>query len=148
RGRGRADESPPARAPLPTGSSRRAERPQARDKPNERGGPFVLLTEPRAISRQYRAGSPMKILIQSFGILLLVSGISLASEEDILPAHTVSLTANAAKPVGEVRATLETAGVAQGRRITAITLTVGGKKIAVPKEQFRDLRNPLLTTAE
>ena len=66
---------------------------------------------------------------------------------DHLPDKAV-LTADSGKTFGEVSATLETTGDGKDYRIKAITLTVGGKKYDVPKDQFNDLLDPLINTAE
>src|SRR4051794_4445341 len=90
----------------------------------------------------------MKRLTLSALIVCLPCVALLASEEDVLPPRKVSLTADGGKPFGEVSATLETTGGGKDYRIKAITLTVAGKKYDVPKEQFNDLRDPLINTAE
>jgi hypothetical protein len=90
----------------------------------------------------------MKLLVVSVVFACLVCGTAFASEEDILPPHRVSLAADAGKPFGEVSATLETTRDRQGRRLRSITLTVGGQSFSVPEEQFRDLQDPLIATAQ
>jgi len=77
-----------------------------------------------------------------------VCGGAFASEEEFVALHKVSLSGDAGKPFGEVHATIETTKDRQDRRIKSITLTVNGKEVAVPKEQFSDLKHPLLRTAE
>jgi hypothetical protein len=90
----------------------------------------------------------MKRLALSVLTVCFLCGVLFASEEDILPPRKVALTADGGKAFGEVSATLETTGDGKDYRIKAITLTVGGKKYDVPKEQFNDLRDPLINTAE
>jgi hypothetical protein len=90
----------------------------------------------------------MKLLALSVLTVCFLCGVLFASEEEILAPRKVSLTADGGKAFGEVSATLETTGDGKDYRIKAITLTVGGKKYDVPKEQFNDLRDPLINTAE
>jgi hypothetical protein len=90
----------------------------------------------------------MKRLALGLVATCLVGGALVASEEDILPPRKVALAADGGKALGEVSATLEAAGGGADYRVTAITLTVAGKTYAVPKEQFDDLRGPLIGTAE
>ena len=73
---------------------------------------------------------------------------AIASEEEILSSHKITITADGRKPFGEVSATLETTKDGTERRIKSITLTVDGKALVVPKEQFADLSGPLIQTAE
>jgi hypothetical protein len=90
----------------------------------------------------------MKILALSLGVICLVCGAAVASEEDILSPHKVTLAADGGKAFGEVGAAIETTSDAGAIRIKSITLTVDGKTFVVPKEQFSDLRDPLIATAE
>lgn len=78
-------------------------------------------------------------------IVCFLCGVVIASEEDILPPRKVCLTADGGKAFGEVSATLENG---KDYRIKAITLTVRGRNFQVPEEQFSDLRDPLINTAE
>ena len=86
-------------------------------------------------------------LIAFLGLFLAWSAAS-ASEEEILSPHKVTITADGRKAFGEVSATLETNKDGLDRRIKSIILTVDGKAFVVPKEQYGDLRNPLVQTAE
>src|SRR5438270_397543 len=79
--------------------------------------------------------------------LAALAGSAFASEEDILPAQKISIAADG-RSFGAIAATIETMPDGQGRKIKAIVLHVGGKKFDVPQEQFADLRNPVLNTAE
>jgi len=81
-----------------------------------------------------------------FVSLTLLAGSVFASEEEILPAHKISIVADG-RSFGEVAATIETKSGGD-RTIKALTLKVGGKEFAVPQEQFADLKSPLLRTAE
>ena len=78
----------------------------------------------------------------------LAWGVAFASEEEILSPLKVTITADGRKAFGEVSATLEVTKDGKDRRIKSITLTVDGKAVVVPKEQFADLRDPLIQTAE
>src|SRR5437867_2151752 len=90
----------------------------------------------------------MKLLVLTFAVVCLACGAAFASEEEVVPLHKVSLAGDAGKPFGEVRATIETTRDREDRRIKSITLTVDGKEVPIPEEQFRDLKNPLLNTAQ
>jgi hypothetical protein len=90
----------------------------------------------------------MKSLAIILGVACISWSAAVASEEDILSPHKVTFTADGTKAFGEVSATLEMARDGKDRRIKSITLTVDGKAIVVPKEQFDDLRDPLIQTAE
>ena len=98
----------------------------------------------------------MKYLAATLGIIFLACGVVTASEEEFLPAHKVTITedgrkvtvtADGGKNFGKVRATLETTKD-EADCIKSIVLTVDGKEFVVPKEQFEDLRNPLMKTAQ
>ena len=90
----------------------------------------------------------MKILALSLGVVCLACGAAVASEEDILSPHKVTLAADGGKAFGEVSAAIEATTDAGACRIKSITLTVDGKPFVVPKEQFSDLHDPLIATAE
>jgi hypothetical protein len=90
----------------------------------------------------------MKPLAAILGIACIAWSAAVASEEEILSPHKVTITADGRKPFGEVSATLETTKDGKDSRIKSITLTVDGKAFVVPKEQFGDLRDPLIQTAE
>jgi hypothetical protein len=80
--------------------------------------------------------------------VLLVFGASVvASEEEILPTYKLTLVADG-RSLGEVAATLEMSRQGEDQRVKRITLRVGGKDYPVPEEQYADLPNPLLHTAE
>ena len=98
----------------------------------------------------------MKHLAATLGIVFLAWSAAAASEEEFLPAHKVTITedgrkvtvtADGGKAFGKVSAMIETTKDGTDR-IKSIHLTVDGKEFVVPKEQFDDLRNPLLTTAQ
>jgi hypothetical protein len=97
----------------------------------------------------------MKYLAATLGIVFLAWGAAAASEEEFVPAHKITITedgrkatitADGGKNFGKVSAILETAKDGMDR-IKSIRLTVDGKDFVVPKEQFDDLRGPLLKTA-
>ena len=99
----------------------------------------------------------MKYYATTVGIVFIAWSAAVASEEEILTprkvtitddGRKVTITADGRKDFGEVAATIEKAKDAKEPRITSITLTVGGKTFVVPKEQFADLRDPLIKTAE
>lgn len=90
----------------------------------------------------------MKSLISTLGIACIAWSAAVASEEEILSPHRITVTADGRKTFGELSATLETTKDAMDRRIKSINLTVDGKAFVVPKEQFDDLRNPLVQTTE
>jgi|ERR1043165_2185938 hypothetical protein len=78
-----------------------------------------------------------------------------ASEEEFVPnqkvtigseGRKITITGDGGKTFGEVRAILET--TKDTNRIESIRLTVAGKEFVVPKEQFSDLRDPLVQTAQ
>src|SRR4051812_48725736 len=75
-------------------------------------------------------------------------GAAFASEEEVLVPRKVSLWADGRKEFGKVGVTIEAGGDGEAYRIQAIKLTVAGKKLNVPKEQFKDLEDPLLNTAD
>jgi hypothetical protein len=98
----------------------------------------------------------MKCLATTLGIVLIGCGAAAASEEEILSARKVTISADGRKVAiiadgrkafGEVSATLETTTDGPDR-IKSIILTVEGKTFVVPKKQFDDLRDPLIKTAE
>src|ERR1019366_2883427 len=98
----------------------------------------------------------MKSLAAVLGIVFISWSAAVASEEEILTprkvtitedGRKVTITADGRKDFGEVSATLETTKDGTDR-IKSITLTVDGKELVVPKEQFDDLRDPLIKTAE
>jgi hypothetical protein len=98
----------------------------------------------------------MKYLATTLGIVFLAWGSAAASEEEFLPAHKITITedgrkatvtADGGKTFGKVSATLETAKDGTDR-IKSILVTVDGKDFVVPKEQFDDLRDPLIKTAQ
>ena len=97
----------------------------------------------------------MKYLATALGIVFLAWSAAAASEEEFLPAHKITITedgrkatitADGGKTFGRVSATLETTKD-RTDRIKSILLTVDGKEFVVPKEQFGDLRDPLIKTA-
>jgi hypothetical protein len=92
----------------------------------------------------------MKLVAVWLTCLFLTAGIAFASEEQILSPSRTTLTiiADAGKPFGEVRATIEGKRDEKGQHIQSISLTVAGKTFAVPSQQFADLRDPLIQTAE
>jgi hypothetical protein len=90
----------------------------------------------------------MKFLAISLVFVCLACGAAIASEEEILTPYKITLAADAGKEFGEVTAAIERKSDAKDRRIKSITLTVNGKTFVVPKEQFSDLRDPLIQTAE
>jgi hypothetical protein len=90
----------------------------------------------------------MRFLTTLLGIAIISLSAAVASEEEILSPHKITITADSGKAFGEVSAALETRRDGKDRRIKAITFTVDGKAIVVPKEQFDDLRDPLIQTAE
>ena len=91
-------------------------------------------------------------IINGFFLVLIAAFITCdaadASEEEILSPHKVTISADGRKAFGEVSATLETTKGGIDVRIKSISLTVDGKAFVVPKEQFDDLRVPLIQTAE
>jgi hypothetical protein len=99
----------------------------------------------------------MKYLAATLGIVFLACGAAAASEEEFLPAHKVTITEDGSKVTvtadgsqgrfGKVSAILETTKDGTDR-IKSILLTVDGKEFVVPKEQFDDLRDPLIKTAQ
>ena len=98
----------------------------------------------------------MKYLATTLGIVFLACAAAAASEEEFLQDHKVTITADGrkvtitadgGKTFGKVGATLETTKGGTDR-IESILLTVDGKEFVVPKEQFDDLRDPLIKTAE
>jgi len=98
----------------------------------------------------------MKYLVISLGIVCIAWGAAAASEEEFLPSHKVTITADGRKATitadggktfGKVSAAFETTKDGADR-IKSILLTVDGKEFVVPKEQFGDLRDPLIQTAE
>jgi hypothetical protein len=91
-------------------------------------------------------------LIALLGFFLAWSA-AIASEEEFLPDHKLTITedgrkatitADGGKTFGKVSAILET--TKDG--IMSILVTVDGKELVVPKEQFDDLRDPLIKTAQ
>jgi hypothetical protein len=99
--------------------------------------------------------TPSMALIAFLGFFLAL-GVAAASEEEILSARKVTIsadgrkvaiTADGRKAFGDVSATLETTTDGPDR-IKSIILTVEGKTFVVPKEQFDNLRDPLIKTAE
>jgi len=97
----------------------------------------------------------MKYLATTLGIVFLAWGVAVASEEDFLPqkvtitedGRKVTVTADGGKTFGKVSAMLETTKNGTDR-IKSILLTVEGKELVVPKEQFDDLRDPLMKTVQ
>jgi len=98
------------------------------------------------------------IALIAFLCFFLSSGAqAAASEEEFLPVRKVTITEDGSKVTitadgtqgrfGEVSATLEMTKDGTDR-IKSILLTVDGKEIVVPKEQFDDLRDPLIKTAQ
>ena len=81
------------------------------------------------------------------GVVAVLAGTGVASEEEFLPAHKVSIVA-AGRSFGEVAATIEMKRDGDAGKIKSVTLKIADKEFAVPEEQFADLRNPLLKTAE
>ena len=99
----------------------------------------------------------MKYLAAILGIAFIAWGTAFASEEEILTPRKVTITedgskvtitADGRKDFGEVTAAIERTKEANENRIKSITLTVSGKTFVVPKEQFADLSDPLIKTAE
>ncbi len=90
----------------------------------------------------------MKLFFLTIVGVFFLCGAIFASEEEILTPRKVSLNSDGRKDFGQVSATLEAAPVGKGDRVQAITLTVSGKTLQVPKEQFSDLENPLINTAQ
>ena len=99
----------------------------------------------------------MKSLAALLGIVFISWSAAVASEEEILTPRKVTITedgskvtitADGRKDFGEVSAAIERTKEANEYRIKSITLTVSGKTFVVPKEQFADLSDPLIKTAE
>jgi len=90
----------------------------------------------------------MRFLAISLAFVCLACDVAIASEEEILSPLKITITADGRKEFGEVSAAIERTKDANEYRVKSITLTVNGKTIVVPKEQFADLRDPLIQTAE
>ncbi len=90
---------------------------------------------------------------RTFVILLaLLSGLlpqpSYCSEEEVLEPSEITIRAQAGAPFGEVVATVRAEGRGPERKVSRITLRVGGKSVPVPAGAYSDLVSPRLNTVE
>ena len=92
----------------------------------------------------------MKLLkpISTLMLTGLLCSPAFCSRERFVPAHKVSIWANAGKAYGEVNTTIETISSFYSRRITSIIFVLGSKKHTVPRAIFKYLQYPLIETAE
>jgi hypothetical protein len=81
-------------------------------------------------------------------MLALTCATAEGTQERILQPHRVHTWVDAGEPFGEVEVDISATGRGESCRIVSIRLTVAGKTYTVPAGQFRDLRNPWLSTVE
>jgi hypothetical protein len=79
--------------------------------------------------------------------VLVLARSALASEEHIVPWHSVTVVAQAGEPQGDVRVTIDTQQVADfDVKIKTLKIVSRGKKLVVPKEAIATIKNPALDT--